>query len=108
MFLLGEGGLAKPRHAFTTHLGEGFGGAVHEQRHEMATDATCGAATIRHFGGTIVGAAGTEIGSPFNRRDGLFCYLLHAVKLRHAFVNGRGVSVPADTGGDDAGNLSRR
>ena len=39
---------ADPVRAFAAHLGEALGGAVHEQRHEMAADAGVGARAFGH------------------------------------------------------------
>ena len=39
---------ADPVGALAAHLGEALGGAVHEQRHEMAADAGVGARALRH------------------------------------------------------------
>ncbi len=57
VFGFGKRRLAEPGGAFSAHLGEGFGAAIHPGRHVMAADAAVGPAALRHHGRGIVRAA---------------------------------------------------
>ena len=57
-----EHGVGHPGDAFAAHLYQARSIAVHPRRHEMAADARLRARALRHLGGTVVRAAGTEVG----------------------------------------------
>ena len=80
VLLLGERRDADPRHALAAHMGEGFGRAVHPQRHEVTADAGKGAAALRHLGRGVVRAARAEIRRARHGRDRLHLRRLAAVE----------------------------
>ena len=61
-------------------MGEGFGAAVHPQRHEVTADAGEGAAAFRHLGRGVVRAARAEIRRAGDRRHRLHLGGLAAVE----------------------------
>ena len=80
VLFVGERRDAHPRHALPAHMGEGFGVAVHPQRHEVAADAGEGAAALRHLGRGVVRTARAEIRRAGDRRHRLHLGGLAAVE----------------------------
>src|SRR2546423_5179641 len=80
VFFIRERRNTYPRHALAAHVGVSFGVAIHPQRHEVAADTGKSAASIRHFGRSIVRAARAEIGGSGDRGHGLHLSGLAAVE----------------------------
>jgi len=80
VLLIGERRNPDPGHALAAHMSEGFGVAIHPERHEMAADAGKRSAALGHLGGGVVRAARAEIGHPRDRGDRLHLGRLAAVE----------------------------
>ena len=102
-----EGRLADPGSALAAHLGEQLGVAVHPAHHVVAADAGMPDASLRHPGGGVVGAAGTEVRRACHGgRRGLQPPLLGIEKLQ-PFADRRAVVELHHPGADRAGHHRR-
>ena len=74
------------RRAFGAHVREGRGAAVHPHRHEMAADASGGAAAFGHAGRGVVRAARAEVGLADGRYPRLGERLLLEIEIGEPFL----------------------